>query len=107
MEELRETLGQLCTESPDAPSAVAFESVYRMVYQLCLHQKYAGVHACLVEVVGRVRGTAHAQWHFDRFNDISLYYNNTCVHKGFPAFTTIYEDHRPAPDRFSTPPPSP
>lgn len=103
---LRETIVEFCSEAHRG-RAFSFEHMYRMIYKLCTDKKYGEVHSCLMEAIGQVHGTEHAEWYYTRLNDIFMYYNNTCAKNGLPTFASMYEMYRPKAAQFSTPPSTP
>ena len=104
---LEDMLMRLCNEIPGTRSVFSFEAVYSAVFHLCLQKKYDEVHASLLQAIEQTYNSEHASWHFNRLKDISLFYSATCIGNGFPTFETMYQNYRPKPTQFVTPPSSP
>lgn len=94
-------------ESPDVAKTFRFEQLYTMVYKMCIQQKHEQVRVCLTRAIERIYGTPHAEFYRARLNDIAAFYNQTCTQKGLPAFMVMYEEYRPSPVAFDTPPGTP
>ena len=103
---LRETLLQICADAHCKPS-ISFEYSYRLVYNMCLRKQHAEVHACLVEIIELIYGTERADGCYAIVNDVSMYYNATCTYNALPTFAAMYNDYRPKPAQFNTPPSTP
>lgn len=103
---LRQTLFQICADAPNK-THIPFEQIYRTVYNMCIHKKHAEVHACFIEVIERIHGTEHADLCYTILQDVLMYYNATCIYNNLPTFATMYENYRPKPAQYDTPPSTP